>query len=105
MKEEMRKRLLAMKITEWEGIPYVKDLQCPTCHKTGDGYEHIPGEGYVPMRRSNVIGWCDTPHGLMKAFECPLCFTKYRYHGDTTGRWDLETFLIGLELDVMLQEP
>ena len=63
MNESIRKRLLAMKISNWESIPYSVGLQCPN----GD-------DGSLMDGKSKVIGWCDTPKGLMKVCECQVCF-------------------------------
>lgn len=52
-----------MKISNWESIPYSVGLQCPN----GD-------DGSLMDGKSKVIGWCDTPKGLMKVCECQVCF-------------------------------
>lgn len=43
-----------MKISNWESIPYSVGLQCPN----GD-------DGSLMDGKSKVIGWCDTPKGLV----------------------------------------
>lgn len=53
-----------MKISNWESIPYSVGLQCPN----GD-------DGSLMDGKSKVIGWCDTPKGLMKVCECQVCFS------------------------------
>ena len=79
----MGKRLtnILPKISQYEGIHYAGDLNCPHCDKSGffDGY----GETRV---KPNVIGWCDTDIGYMAVFECPVCFEKFRFHC-TIGTW------------------
>ena len=62
------------KIAQYEGIPYVKDYQCPSC-----GRCTIGGDGAKPF----LIGWCESPNGFMLVFECPVCFTKFRCHCST----------------------
>lgn len=52
-----------MKISNWESIPYSVGLQCPN----GDDGSFMEG-------KSKVIGWCDTPKGLMKVCECRCAF-------------------------------
>lgn len=74
-----------MKISNWESIPYSVGLQCPN----GD-------DGSLMEGKSKVIGWCDTPKGLMKVCECQVCFSKFRYHG---FHGSLEAFLNSLEED------
>lgn len=71
---------------------YVKDFACPTC-------------GYLPyhVRERNCIGWCETPQGLQMIYECPHCFTLYRYHNSTTGRFNLDTFMGNLYTELVLQ--
>ena len=78
-----------MKISNWESIPYSVGLQCPN----GD-------DGSLMDGKSKVIGWCDTPKGLMKVCECQVCFSKFRYHG---FHGSLETFLNSLEEDIVYQ--
>lgn len=79
-----------MKISNWESIPYSVGLQCPN----GD-------DGSLMEGKSKVIGWCDTPKGLMKVCECQVCFSKFRYHG---FHGSLEAFLNSLEEDIVYQE-
>ena len=102
--DEMKKRIQALKIGEYSNIPYVNDFTCPECGETGDGYIHVCGEGYVPKPRPILVGWCDTPSGFMKVFECPKCFTRFRYHGSTTERNNLEAFFGSIQLDLLLQD-
>ena len=74
-----------MKISNWESIPYSVGLQCPN----GD-------DGSLMEGKSKVIGWCDTPKGLMKVCECQVCFSKFRYHG---FHGSLEAFcMLGMSL-------
>ena len=47
-----------MKISNWESIPYSMGLQCPNSD-----------DGSLMENKSKVIGWCDTPRGLMKVCE------------------------------------
>ena len=89
---------------QYEDIPYVADFKCPECGKSGDGYIHKPG-GYVEMDKGKLIGYCSTPHGYQMVFECPHCFTKYRYHNCTTGRNEWNTFKDELFLVWILQNP
>lgn len=56
--------------------------------------------GSLMEKKSKVVGWCDTPSGLMKVCECQVCFSKFRYHG---LHGSLETFLDSLEEDVTLK--
>lgn len=88
--DQLEKRLLAMKISNWESIPYSVGLQCPN----GD-------DGSLMDGKSKVIGWCDTPKGLMKVCKCQVCFSKFRYHG---FHGSLETFLNSLKEDIVYQE-
>lgn len=103
MKDEMLNRILSMKIGEYSHIPYVNDFNCPDCGKTGEGYIHIPG-GYVEKPKPILIGWCETPNGFMKVYECPECFAKFRYHGTTTARNFMDKFFDDVELELMLQD-
>lgn len=85
MKELMDKNLFdKIKIVQYEAIPIVKDMECNNCHGSdSSGFR---------LERANPIGWCDTPSGLMGVFECPKCFTKFRCHVNSTGRWDKKMF-------------
>lgn len=89
--EEITKRLLSMKISNWEAIPYSSTLQCPN----GD-------DGYFMDENKIYIGWCDTPNGLMKVCECPVCHQRYRFHGVVgEQRVNLERFLVNFYRDVV----
>ena len=85
-------KLLAMKICDWQTIPYSNSLQCPN----GD-------DGGMEEGNKEYVGWCDTPSGLMKVCECPVCHQKYRFHGVLQERWDLGKFLADLQNDIFLR--
>ena len=52
-----------------------------------------------------VFGWCDSGNlGLMMINECPKCGTKYRFHGTTTGRWNLDSFIGDLYTQLSIQK-
>ncbi len=76
-----------MKISNYNGIQVVKDMECPECHVSC-----VHGSGAAFQPDANMIGWCDTDNGLMGVFECPKCFTKFRCHIDDGGRWNIESF-------------
>ncbi len=57
----------------------VKDYTCPECGKSAI---NEPGK-----TKPTLVGWCDTDWGLQMVLECPVCFTKYRFHG-TAGLGD-----------------
>lgn len=82
MEDNDRKKLFALKIVDYEIIPYSSSLDCPN----GD-------DGGLLSGNRKTVGWCDTPHGLMVVKECTICHQKYRYHGTLTNRWDLDKFL------------
>ena len=84
-KEKITAKLLAMKISNWESIPYSATLQCPN-RDDGD---------FLDSNRT-FIGWCDTPAGLMQVYECNVCHQKYRFHGVLQERWNLRSFLADL---------
>lgn len=73
-----------LKVAQYESIPVVKDLECPNCHVSNDWdmSKHEP----------KPVGWCDTPNGFMMIAECPFCFTRFRYHINTTGRYNQKEF-------------
>ena len=79
-----------IKVVQYESIPVVKDMECPNCHKSDCN-------GFL-KERANPIGWCDTQLGLMAVFECPKCFTKFRCHISSTGRWNKEAFYMDFAL-------
>lgn len=89
---------------QYEGIPYVADFKCANCGKSGDGYQHAPGDGYVELPHGKLVGWCEDKYGYQMVFECPICFEKYRYHNCTTGRSSWDNFKHELFLVWMLQE-
>lgn len=91
---EELERLGIRQISNYEAIPVVKDFICPYCNGSGDGFHHVPGEGYVSLPEARIIGYCETPSGFMCIYECTQCFKKFRYHGCTSDRWDKEKFLV-----------
>lgn len=92
MKEDMiMAKLRAMKISNWEVIPYSDTLQCPN-----------RDDGNFMDNNKTFIGWCDIPNGLMKVYECPVCHQKYRFHGVLQERWNLGQFLGGICRDIVI---
>ena len=89
---------------QYEGIPYVADFKCAICGKSGHGYQHVPGDGYVELPHGKLVGWCEDKYGYQMVFECPICFEKYRYHNCTTGRSSWDSFKHELFLVWILQE-
>ena len=85
--ESRWKRLMAFKMPL--NVKYVKDFSCPVC-----GNEDT----------DHVVGWCDTgEHGLMMINECPKCHERYRFHGCTTERFNLDSFIGTLYCRLKLQ--
>lgn len=85
--ESRWKRLMAFKMPP--NVKYVKDFSCPVC-----GNEDT----------DHVVGWCDTgKHGLMMINECPKCHERYRFHGCTTERFNLDSFMGTLYCRLKLQ--
>lgn len=81
-------KLMALKMSSNE--KYVKDFSCPVCGT--EDTEH-------------VIGWYDTgKHGLMMINECPKCHERYRFHGCTTERFNLDPFIGTLYCRLRLQK-
>ena len=93
-REEFRR----MKIVQYEDIAVSKDMGCPECSGS-NGFSYSFDKDIVePM----PIGWCDTNHGFMAVFECPKCHTRFRFHINTTGRYDPDCFYIDFALKVYL---
>lgn len=80
-----KKKLIALKVSDYETIPYSSSLDCPN----GD-------DGGLLSGNRKTVGWCDTPNGLMVVKECTICHQKYRYHGTFKERWNLDEFLENL---------
>lgn len=98
----MKKRLLEknifndMKIPQYEGIPIVKDMEWPECHKSDiNGFS---------KDCAKPVGWCDTQNGFMAIFECQHCFAKFRCHINSTGRYSEESFYQDFELMYFLYD-
>ena len=75
------------KISQYEGIPYIKDYKCPSC-----GQCSIGGDLAKPF----LTGWCETHNGFMLIFECPICFTKFRCHC-STDIFDINTLELTID--------
>lgn len=90
--DELSKALFKkMKVVQYESIPIVKDMECPSCHKSDVS-------GFLPCVSATPVGWCDTATGYMGVFECPKCFEKFRCHINTNGRYDEQKFFIDFSL-------
>ena len=57
MKMLSEKEFQSLKISQYEDIPKVMDMECPECHKSDAG-------GFL-HDRSKPVFWCDTPSGFM----------------------------------------
>lgn len=90
--------LLKWKISNYESYEYSKLLECPEC---GNGTEFPYG---VHQVKSILVGWCETPQGFMFVKECPVCGTRYRFHGVTTERNDYYRFLENFSLHLYMIE-
>ena len=75
------------KVANYESITVVKDFLCPGCSQSGWQWN------LRDVPHAKLVGWCETPQGFMQIYECPLCFTKFRFHGCTTERYDEDSFL------------
>lgn len=73
------------KFSQYEGISYAGDLNCPHCDKSG--FFDFQWEN---REKPNLVGWCETNIGYMAIFECPVCFEKFRFHC-TIGTWTADT--------------
>lgn len=96
MEKETLKEMLSMKISNWESIPYSEGINCPNPDCDNKSYH---------SDARNLIGWCDTPHGLMMVGECKKCFTKYRFHGVVgSSKYDLDKFAQNFLKQVEMQK-
>lgn len=91
--EELKK----WKINNYDSYEYSKLLECPECGKSGE----IP---YGNKVDTIMVGWCETPQGFMFIKECPICGTRYRFHGTTTERNDYYRFLENFSLALYMYE-
>lgn len=91
--EELKK----WKINNYDSYEYSKLLECPECGKSGE----IP---YGNKVDTILVGWCETPQGFMFIKECPICGTRYRFHGTTTERNDYYRFLENFSLALYIYE-
>ena len=92
------KEFEGMKITQYQDILVSKDMACPECNGSSQFDYTIDPDKAEPT----PIGWCDTVYGFMAVFECPKCFTKYRFHINSTGRNDKDQFYADFALLVHL---
>ena len=77
-----------MKVIQYENILISLDMACPECNGSSQFYYQIDDRFVEPT----PIGWCETKYGFMAIFECPKCFTKYRFHINSVGRYDKDNF-------------
>lgn len=77
------------KIPQWEDIPYAADLQCQECGKGNFENYNMPNyKEHAPI----AVGWCETPNGYMGVFECPFCWSKFRFHCGGHKLGDIDDF-------------
>lgn len=85
-----------MKVSQYDDILVSKDMSCPECGLSKEFPCHLNEKEPTP------IGWCDTNYGFMAVFECPFCFTKFRFHISTVGRYDKDKFYSDFALLVFM---
>lgn len=72
-------------IAQWESIPYAPDYMCQECGKPHDYVLN----GNLPAK---IVGWCESDYGYQLVFECPYCFSKFRYHPQV-NKFDIDDFV------------
>ena len=85
---------------QYESIPISKDMACPECNGSSQ-FDYSIDRNFVEPA---PIAWCETKYGFMAIFECPKCFTKYRFHINSVGRYDKDSFYLDFALLVYLYE-
>ena len=73
------------KISQWESIPYAPDLTCQECRKP----HHYVKHGNL---KATIVGWCECDYGYQLVFECPYCFSKFRFHPHD-NKFDIDDFV------------
>lgn len=73
------------KFSQYEDIEYAGDFLCPECENSGIASDCLR------ITKPDIVGWCDTPFGYMVVMQCPICYTKYRFHGSINS-FDFEAF-------------
>jgi len=76
---------------QYEDIRQTKDMLCQCTYSD------------FHLNRFNMIGYCNTNHGYMAVFECPVCGEKYRHHIGTTSRNSEKGFKDDAGLALFLQ--
>ena len=96
MKEEFitKEEFDKLKVQQYEAIPVSKSLDCPECGQSSDWDMSLPDP--------KPVGWCETQHGFMMIAECPFCFAKFRFHINTTGRYNLKEFYDDFALRIFI---
>jgi len=87
-----------MKVVQYQDIAVSKDMACPECGGSNQFTYSFDKSVAEPV----PVGWCDTDHGFMAVFECPRCFTRFRFHISTGGRYDEDRFYADFALLVHL---
>lgn len=75
------------KIAQWESIPYALDLICQECREP-HRYASVGNTGHT----AKIVGWVECEYGYQLVFECPYCFTKFRYHPHDK-KYDIDDFV------------
>lgn len=73
------------KINNYEDYEYAPGCCCPNCepyYECGEWINHA---------HDNIVGFCENSHGELElCHECPVCFTKFRYHTSKYYNEDFE---------------
>lgn len=76
------------KISQWESIPYARDFRCQECGK------HHRFESMIETDlKAKIVGWCNSDYGYMLVFECPHCFSKFRFHTTHDNKFNIDDFV------------
>lgn len=73
------------KIIQWDAIPYASDLTCQECGKL---HNYI-NRNCLPAK---IVGWCECDYGFQLVFECPYCYSKFRFHPQD-NKFDIDDFV------------
>lgn len=78
-------------IAQYEAYEYSIMCVCPrTYNKDVPWHPQRSSYDVKEEIEKGVVGYCDTPSGLMLCYECPICGKKWRCHftdGVTSQEW------------------
>lgn len=84
------------KVNDYENYPYSQMIKCPRWYQRGMEEKHVSGidnpakDKFLAEMEDGLVGFADTPMGLMLCHVCTVCGQKWKAHSSYGN--DMDTF-------------